>query len=330
MENPSPKKRNLYRDFNQNALKHFIALENKLRRDPRFKISYIESFNEYRNARIIEEIPENELDKKSVFYLPHSGVVKRSLEPSKVRIVFDGSAKSTNGRSLNDNLMMGPNLQNELFDILVRFRTHQVVISCDMEKIFLQIKIDDKNKDFQRLFFRNSENEPIKQYRVTRLVMRCVRKIAEEIQEQKPEASRVLRHDIFMYDILCGADNIEEAIKLRSQLRDALHQRGFKLSKWISNDPRVLCGHPFPERQSVPLDFEKAETVKILGLWWNSTLDTFSYRLQKPSISEKLTKRLMLSSIVKLFDPIRVIGPIVIKAKNLMRTLWIYIQAGMG
>lgn len=320
-------------DSSQIALKRFISLENKFRKEPQFKEKYVEAFNENLKLGIIEEIPENEIIRDPVFYLPHSGVAKKSSKSNdKVRIVFDGSAKSSNGQSLNDNLLTGPNLQNDLFNILVGFRMHQIVISCDMEKMFLQVKVRDTDKDYQRLFWRPSEAVPLKHYRITRLVfgltnspytaMRCVRQIAEESKSVFPKVSQVLLHDIFMDDILCGADTVEEAIELRKQLVLVLRESCFTLSKWVSNDIRVLCDPVHSERKAVMLDFENTNDAKVLGLWWNPKTDTLHYRVQKPIIPERLTKRVMLSNIARLYDPIGIIAPLVIKAKILMQSLW--------
>lgn len=84
----------------------------------------------------------------SIFILPHSRVLQISFNAAKVRTDCDGLHKCSNGLSSNDNLMTGPNIQTDMFDILIRFRTHQSVIFCDMEKMFLQIKIEKFHTDY--------------------------------------------------------------------------------------------------------------------------------------------------------------------------------------
>jgi hypothetical protein len=61
--------------------------------------------------------------------MPHHAVIKEHSISTKTRVVFDASAKTTNGISLNDQLMIGPTLQEDLFSILTRFRTYQYVKS---------------------------------------------------------------------------------------------------------------------------------------------------------------------------------------------------------
>lgn len=69
------------------------------------------------------------------FYMPHHAVIKESSNTTKVRVVFDASAKTSNGVSLNDTLMVGPTIQGKLFSHLVRFRKYKFVITADIEKI---------------------------------------------------------------------------------------------------------------------------------------------------------------------------------------------------
>ena len=49
-------------------------------------------------------------------YLPHHGVWKGSGTAAKIRVVFNGSARTVSGVSLNDELLVGPNLLPLLCD----------------------------------------------------------------------------------------------------------------------------------------------------------------------------------------------------------------------
>lgn len=87
--------------------------------------------------------PNNDTDESS-YYLSHFGVVKESSITTKLRVVFDGSCKTTNGTSLNDLQLTGPTIQQELFDILLRFRTYRYVLSADIEKMYRQVLIAEE------------------------------------------------------------------------------------------------------------------------------------------------------------------------------------------
>ncbi len=100
----------------------------------------LDAFNvvlrEYLSLGHAHLIPHDELDVKPHFYLPVHGVFKDSSATTKVRAVFDASARSTTGTSLNDLLLPGPNLYPSLPDVLIRFRRHAVGFSVGISKMF--------------------------------------------------------------------------------------------------------------------------------------------------------------------------------------------------
>jgi hypothetical protein len=97
---------------------------------------------------IIERVPADEENNKDVHLLPHHGVVRSDKATTKLRIVFDGSAKDTDSEhSINNCLETGPNLTPHLFDVLIRFRSHPVALTADVEKAFHQISVSTSDRD---------------------------------------------------------------------------------------------------------------------------------------------------------------------------------------
>ena len=92
------------------------------------------------------------------WYLPHFPIVKLDKVTTKVRIVFDCSAKCE-GLSLNNIIHAGPKLQNELFDMLVWFRRNPVGLACDIKEMYLQIEIEEKDPPYLRILWRDCEND---------------------------------------------------------------------------------------------------------------------------------------------------------------------------
>ncbi|GJQ67949.1 hypothetical protein Trydic_g16706 [Trypoxylus dichotomus] len=86
---------------------------------------------------------------------------------TKVRVVFDGSAKSGNGVTLNEMLLVGFAMQQDLFSIGSHFRMHNVVITADIEKMYRHIKVKEDHSKLQRIFRRANINEAIKTYELT-------------------------------------------------------------------------------------------------------------------------------------------------------------------
>ena len=92
----------------------------------------------------MEEVPANETrceDSKS-FYLPHHCVFKDDSTTTKLRVVFDGSAKTSTGKTLYDTLMIGPTVQDDNYSIIMRFRVVPVALSAGIEKMYRQLALD--------------------------------------------------------------------------------------------------------------------------------------------------------------------------------------------
>ncbi|GFS84350.1 uncharacterized protein TNCV_4605641 [Trichonephila clavipes] len=104
---------------------------------------YASIFDEWEALKITEKVTETEIE-IDAYYLPHTAVFKIS-ETTKIRPVFDATAREGNNPSLNDCLLKGPNL---IPDILDRFRMHPIGLSADIEKAFLQISVTPEHRDF--------------------------------------------------------------------------------------------------------------------------------------------------------------------------------------
>ena len=108
---------------------------------------------EYFDLGHAEPVPTADLEKpeKDVFYLPMHAVNKESSTTTKIRAVFDASAKSSSGVSLNDLLLVGPTVHSSLIDVLLRFRLHRIAITTDVGKI-VQYSSPTKTVIFTDLF----------------------------------------------------------------------------------------------------------------------------------------------------------------------------------
>ena len=123
---------------------------------------------------IIEALPENDDGQGPTHYLPHHGVIRQDRETTKLRVVFDGSAKTDkSSASINECLEKGPNLIPHLFDVVIKFRSYPIAVVADVEKAFHQIQIKPADRRMLRfLWFDNIDKEipDIKQYQFRRLV----------------------------------------------------------------------------------------------------------------------------------------------------------------
>ncbi len=150
------------------AKQRLTKLGQRLIRNSSLQAQYSAFIKEFLDLKHLEEVPLDELQKpnEQVYYLLHHCVHKEDSTTTKLRVVFDGSAKSENGFSLNDSLMVGPIVQSDLFSILVRFRFHVVALSADIAKMYRQFALDKSSKDFHRILWRDNPAEPLRHLRM--------------------------------------------------------------------------------------------------------------------------------------------------------------------
>lgn len=103
----------------------------------------------------MEQIPDDKINEAPSYYIPHHSVLRDSSLTTKLRVVFDASCATTTGKSLNDILLNGPSIQDELICIITRFRTQKYVMSADIENIYRQIWMAEKDHYFQRILWSN-------------------------------------------------------------------------------------------------------------------------------------------------------------------------------
>ena len=126
---------------------------------------------EYFDLCHAEPVTAADLEKseKAVFYLLMHAVKKESSTTTKVRAVFDASAKSSSGAFLNDLLFVGPMAHPPLIDVLLCFRLHRVALTTDVSKMYHAIELTPEDRDLHRFVWRQSPDQSLKDFRMTRV-----------------------------------------------------------------------------------------------------------------------------------------------------------------
>ncbi|XP_060836320.1 uncharacterized protein LOC132918983 [Rhopalosiphum padi] len=315
------------------AKSRFLSVERRLQQDESLKEAYVSFMKEYENAGHMHEVHSNDPVAENIFYLPHHPVVKLSSLTTKLRVVFDASAKSSTGVSLNDVLMCGPTVQEELFSILIRFRAHQYVITADVEKMFRQVEVSKEDQDLQRIVWRENPSEKLRIYRLTTvtygttsasfMATQCLASLAEAEKLRFPRAAKAIRRDFYMDDLMTGAETIDECKMLQLQISNILDSAKLPLRKWCSNSAEIFKGvHSVDKEPLFVIKIEADEIVKSLGLCWKPTQDVLGYQAVPAAKSPKCTKRILLSDLNRIFDPLGFLTPVLIKGKIFLQQLW--------
>ncbi|XP_055848250.1 uncharacterized protein LOC129913542 [Episyrphus balteatus] len=313
------------------AITRLKWMENKFSKNPNLFESYTRFLDEYLSLGHMSRVPPEEISKSNVFYLPHHAVLKPESSSTKLRVVFDGSFKDRNGYSLNDALMIGPPIQRNLFSVCLRFRRHKFVFSADIIKMFRQIMISEQDTDFQRIVWRKSPTEPVQHFRLHTvtygtscapfLAVRVLEQLARDYRDEFPIASDIILNDFYVDDVVSGGDTLSEATFKRDSLIKLLEKCGMRLSKWQSNCPELRQDSDGDAIQNHSLDVESDSWTKVLGLFWNSKTDVFSFRLNY-NPEDTITKRQILRDIARIFDPLGFLSPSVVQLKILLQELW--------
>ncbi|XP_038106284.1 uncharacterized protein LOC119766023 [Culex quinquefasciatus] len=314
------------------AIRRFLNLERRLDQQPDLKQEYAKFIHEYEQLGHMKEVDVGPSEPPgSAYYLPHHCVLRPSSTTTKLRVVFDGSAKTSTGVSINDALKVGPTVQNDLLSILLNFRCYRYVFTTDIPKMFRQIELHPEDTPYQRILWRDDRSQLLKVFELKTVTYglasspfhatMALNQIAEDGEKEFPLASAALKKSFYVDDGLCGAQSVEEARLLSRDLRKLLNTGGFDAHKWCANDPAIL--EEVPESLwGTTFDLKDAaakSVVKTLGVAWNASQDWFTFTVLPPRREKPLTRQKVLSEIAKFFDPLGLAGPVVTTAKLILR-----------
>ncbi|XP_055590993.1 uncharacterized protein LOC129743074 [Uranotaenia lowii] len=316
------------------AYRRLLGTERRFARDTELKRQYMEFMEEYHQLGHMRKVPAEDIGNFRRCFLPHHPVIKEASTTTKVRVVFDASCKTSSGVSLNDVLMTGPVVQDDLRSIIMRCRTKAIMLVADVEKMFRQIEIQPEDRPLQCVLWRNNPNEEVGVYELNTvtygtkpapfLATRTLQQLTSDEAARFPLAAQAMADDTYMDDVITGVNILEEAIELRKQLEQITESGGFRLRKFACNRSEVLQGIP-EDNLAIPgfVDLDPDPSVKTLGLTWLPGPDTFMFQFNLPKIEDlKLTKRNVLSVIAMLFDPLGLLGATITMAKIYMQQLW--------
>lgn len=310
------------------AQKSLIRINKRLENQLDLKSLYFSFMQEYETLGHMTRIGPFDPNSQAHF-LPYHFVLKPESTSTRLRVVFNSSAKTINNKSLNEFLFSGPKLQKNLFDIIVNFRIHPIVFTSDISKMYRQILILPEERKYQHILFED-QNKNLSEYELNTisygttsapyLALRTLQQLAEDEGEQFPIAKNILLNYTFVDDIAVSYPSVDEAIDAQKQIILLLEKGKFQLRKWSSNHPALLKNiDPEDCETSMELD-RSSDILNVLGIKWNPSIDTFSFKTI--DIEGPITKRSILSNVSRIFDPLGWASPVIILSKCIIRKLW--------
>ena len=246
--------------------------------------------------------------------------------------MFDCSAVC-DGQSLNQQLLQGPDLTNNLTGVLCRFRQERIAFMCDIQAMFHQVKVDVEHRNLLRFLWWDDpemKRDPV-EFRMTVHLFGAtsspgcanfaLKTTADQYEEScGREAADFVRRNFYVDDGLKSVQFVEEAKELIKNTKSLCQKGGFRLHKFTSNNKEVLSSVPQEDRAIDTKDRHLVNDVtaieRALGVHWCIESDTLQFRIivqDKP-----LSRRGILSTVSSVFDPLGLVAPFILMGKRIL------------
>ncbi|XP_059086914.1 uncharacterized protein LOC131883456 [Tigriopus californicus] len=321
-------------ESHDSVLRQAKGIVKKMKRNEELQKDYFRFMGELFEQGYAREVTQEKLDQTRTgrcHYIPHHAVYHN--QKKSIRVVYNCANKIEN-RSINDELLTGPDLTNQLVGVLLRFRKDKVAFTADIEKMFYQVKVPESDMNYLRFFwFRNNDfREKLVEFEMTRHLFGgrsspgCAnyalkRTAVDHGPEFGEDASETVNRNFYVDDCLKSLPTVSEAVDVAERVVRLCSRGGFRLRKFVSNSNEFLDLIPQELRDLSPqiLDL-KAVTVsreRALGVVWNVQDDTFGFQINVKEA--KTTQRTMLSMIASIYDPIGAAAPFLIIGRILLQ-----------
>lgn len=329
------------KDSYPTAFSRLQGVEKKMRMNTDFQARYRERVQHLFENNYAHPCSEPDVTSDRLWYLPHFGVDNPNKK--KLRLVFDAAAKSQ-GYSLNDYLLQGPDLLISLFGVLLRFREHQVAITGDIKDMFLRVQIRKEDQDALRFLWKDDINstKPPTKFAMNSLIFGacCSPFVAQYVknknamlyEKEMPRAVRSIVQNHYVDDLMDSIETESAAVQLVNDVRDIHKMGGFEIRNWTSNSKKVLESLPESDLGPSAVKFNiegTSESERTLGLYWFPVDDVLSFDVSMKRISEEIlkclqrpTKREMLRVVMSVFDVQGFLAPLTIKSRILLQDTW--------
>ena len=319
------------------ALSAFYLLEKTMDRHPEMRTEFVKTITEWLNKDIAAYLSSNHADIR--YIIPTFMVVRLDKQTTSYRLVVDG-ARRFNNACINDRLLPGPKLIQNIFDILVRFRQGRHAFTCDISAMYLNVRVPESDRPYLCLFFREHAGAPIRVVQLQShpfglssspyVAMRVVRDHLLAGKDKYPRAARAVQDNVLVDDFIVSHDEPTELARTRRELETALHEIGMRLHKMAANHSAILAGVPADRVAKTKVLGEDdivgqpagMPTIKTLGIIWNSEADTVAIQYQPKYVDQTLSLRKVVSDGGRLYDMLGLSLPVAMTSRIIQQLCW--------
>ncbi|XP_064625956.1 uncharacterized protein LOC135486787 [Lineus longissimus] len=254
-------------------------------------------------------------------YLPHFPVLRDS-ETTPLRIVFDASSGSP---SLNSCLYEGPNMLQDLTELIMLFRTKRIGLSADIARAFLAVHLLESERKWVRfLWYKDNDvSKELIPYHCNTVIFGNVSSpfalaitLHKHLSSYDTPVAKDMKTKFYVDNLLTGVDSNQEALDYFQESREIMNHASFNLRQWSSNSETL------DERIRSEGVQTKSDIVGVLGLKWDTKSDQISVAKKDLKSSGELSKRKVTSQTASIFDPLGIVAPLTVPAKSYVNNLW--------
>ncbi|XP_052759175.1 uncharacterized protein LOC128202521 [Galleria mellonella] len=319
------------------AKSRLIGIQRKFRRYPELAVKYEEKIQENVDKGYISKLTPEEasIQTNKTWYLPHFAVFNPN-KPNKLRIVLDCAAKS-DGKSLNDFLLSGPDFLTSLPAVLLGFRLGKYCVIGDIQEMFHRVLIREDDRHAQRLLWNND----VYVMNVMTFGPVCSPSSAQYVKNLNarryeathPEAVKAIIDHHYVDDYIHSFDDEDDLVRVVDDVIRIHAAGGFNIRNFVSSSHTLLEHLPSDKLSPCILkilsDSKDDQVERVLGVRWNQDSDEFIFLLKLPKVSEdiksrekKPTKRDILRLTMSIFDPLGFLLYVTVKGRILLQNIW--------
>jgi len=150
------------------------------------------------------------------------------------------------------------------------------------------------------------------------LATRVIQELADDECNVYPRAAEIIKRHLYVDDLLTRANMIDETRAIRDEIIALLDRGDFAIRQWASNDERIIDDLASSALHA-NFTFDADRSLKTLSITWSTQDNKIRYSTRPIKVSDKITKRNILMEIAKIFDPLGLLGPVILYAKKLMQ-----------
>ncbi|XP_021947712.1 uncharacterized protein LOC110845573 [Folsomia candida] len=327
------------------AMKRLESTTKKLRDAGKYE-NYDQIFQEWLKEGFVEKVNDTCSDHEvGVHYLPHHAVFKPQSLTTPVRPVFDASCKTGRNPSLNDCLEKGPNNLELIPSLIQRFREKKIGVIADIRKAFQMVGVDEIDRNYLRfLWWEDYAAKKVQVFRHKRVVFGvnsspfllgavislhlngvadgATDGTTDGVTDTRKEIAQKLLTSLYVDNCVTSVNSKSEFEEFKTTSIQLLAEAKMDLRQWECGSAEgsgigsTECG------LVTGGDHTPQELTSVLGLKWNKTEDYLMVEVPRVELPEVITRRVILSQVQKIFDPMGFLSPATLIPKLILQKTW--------